>query len=342
MLALIDHPHARVKLRSERLLVFARRAGAGDGEGDAAEREFLRAIPLFNLDRLVINETVQLTSQALAALLRRRIPLSLLDWHGHYLGGFHPAAGAESEARLQQYRVTENPSLTLGLARRTVRAKLYNGRSFLQRLSAHREDSDFAPEIDRLAARLENAETAADVDALRGCEGAGSASFFAAWARCLPPEFPFEHRSARPPHNPVNACISYLATLLYHELVSQLHAHGLDPGLGLLHRTENGRWSLALDLLEPFRPCFVEALTLHLFSHRILNHDHFEKKHGGVYLNEAGRPLFFAQYEQRMQREFFCLHTNCRTTLRRQLDQQVLTYKAALTEPDKFAPFRMN
>ena len=39
---------------------------------------------------------------------------------------------------------------------------------------------------------------------------------------------------------------------VYNEEVAFLHAHGLDPALGLLHATEDGRWSLALDLIEPF------------------------------------------------------------------------------------------
>ena len=46
----------------------------------------------------------------------------------------------------------------------------------------------------------------------------------------------------------MNACISFGATLLYQETVAMLHAHGLDPALGTLHSTEDGRWALALDL----------------------------------------------------------------------------------------------
>ena len=65
-------------------------------------------------------------------------------------------------------------------------------------------------------------------------------------AQFLPPEFPFERRSSRPPGNPVNACISFGSALVYQEVVAAIHLRGLDPGLGLLHQTENDRWSLAL------------------------------------------------------------------------------------------------
>jgi CRISPR-associated protein Cas1 len=110
----------------------------------------------------------------------------------------------------------------------------------------------------------------------------------------------------------------------------------------LLHRTEDGRWSLALDLMEPFRPVLVEALALDLFSHQILRTEHFEPKHGGVYLSAEGRRRYFLQYERRMERQFNSEYAGHRTTLRQQLEQQAVMYKASLEIPEKFEPFLMN
>jgi CRISPR-associated protein Cas1 len=108
--------------------------------------------------------------------------------------------------------------------------------------------------LDGLFASVSRSQT---IDELRGYEGASTARYFQAWAAFLPEAFPFERRSTHPPLNPVNACISFGATLVYNEMVAFIHAHGLDPSLGLLHSTEDGRWSLALDLIEPFSaPCW--------------------------------------------------------------------------------------
>ena len=125
-------------------------------------------------------------------------------------------------------------------------------------------------------------------------------------------------------------------------MVAFIHAHGLDPSLGLLHATEDGRWSLALDLMEPFRPVLVEALALDLFSHQILNGKHFEPKNGGVYLNEEGRKKFILQYERRMERQFLSEAAGHRTTLRQQLENQAVGFKAALDKPEAFEPFLIN
>ena len=372
--AAINQHGCRISLNSERLEVF--------GRNEATERdEVLREIPIRDLDRLIIAESVQITSQALAALLRASIPVSVLGCGGQFLGGFLPAHNSHGLARLRQYQRTLDAPFGLQMAGRIITAKLYNQRRVLQRLNASRSDvgqasppagsgvvhaasssptpnpltadtpsepptqnptSSVKNTLGWLDAIFASLKTSQSIDELRGYEGASTARYFQAWASFLPAQFPFERRSTRPPLNAVNACISFGATLLYAEAVAYIHAHGLDPALGLLHTTENGRWSLALDLIEPFRPVLVEALALDLFSHQILNADHFEPRNGGVYLNEQGRKKFILQYERRMERQFLSECVEHRTTLRQQLEQQAVMYKSALEQPDKFEPFLLN
>jgi CRISPR-associated protein Cas1 len=351
--ACILNPQAQVRLKSERLEVW------GPDPQTGAEKH-LRDIPIRDLDRVIVSEGVQVTSQALAALLRGQIPVALQAWNGDHLGAFLPATNAHGLARLRQYRRTLEPLFTLDLARRVVTAKLYNQRRVLQRLGANRSDLDadsppaatvpakastgaeLAGTLSWLDALFAPLKMSQSLDELRGYEGAATARYFQGWATFLPDAFPFERRSTRPPLNPVNACISFGATLLYQEAVACLHAHGLDPALGLLHATEDGRWSLALDLIEPFRPALVEALTLDCFSHQILNDRCFEPKNDGIYLNDEGRRKFILQYERRMERQFMSECAGHRTSLRQQLDQQAVLYKAGLEDPAQFEPFLMN
>lgn len=351
--ACILHADARVSLVSERLEIRGRR------NEDTAE-QLLREIPLRDLDRLILAESVHVTAPALAAILRANIPVNILAWNGQFLGGFLPATNAHGLARLRQYQRTLDSAFTLPLAGRIVTAKLYNQRRVLQRLAASRQAGatsgtgdasgtesvhakfDISSDLAWLDALFNPISRSTSHDELRGYEGAGTARYFQAWATFLPPSFPFERRSTRPPLNPVNACISFGATLLYHEAVAFLHAHGLDPALGLLHATEDGRWSLALDLIEPFRPALLEALTLDCFSHQILSTDSFEPKKGGIYLNDQGRRKFILQYERRMERQFMSESVGHRTTLRQQLDHQAVMFKTALEDPAKFEPFLMN
>ncbi|MGO8676469.1 MAG: CRISPR-associated endonuclease Cas1 [Limisphaerales bacterium] len=384
--ASIHQPDSHIRLKSERLEVWGRNSASG-------EEEMLREIPIRDLDRLIMAESVQISSPALAALLRSGIPVSVLGWNGQFLGGFLPAANAHGLARLRQYQRALDPDFARQMAGRIITAKVYNQRRVLQRLLASRSPGaeqapspcdpghipapsggagilpvpaacaprspGCAPGADpQPRSEAQNSETqnvlswldalfhpigqSKTIDELRGYEGASTARYFQAWSAFLPAGFPFERRSTRPPLNAVNACISFGATLLYNEAVAFVHAHGLDPSLGLLHYTEDGRWSLALDLIEPFRPALVEALALDLFSHQMLDQKHFEPKNGGVYLNDDGRKKFILQYERRMERQFLSECAGHRTSLRQQLEDQAVMLKAALERPEKFEPFLMN
>jgi CRISPR-associated protein Cas1 len=322
-----------IRLNSERLEIRCRDVEQGS--------ELLRTVPIRDVDRVILQESSQISSEALAALLREEIPVAILGGNGKYLGSFQPASPAQGAWRVRQYQASLNPDFTLQMAGRIVTAKIYNQRRVIQRLAANR-GQDASAALDAMGAIFNDCARARSVDEVRGYEGAAAARYFLEWAGFLPEAFPFERRSTRPPLNPVNACISFGATLLYHEMVSCIQACGLDPALGLLHTTEDRRWSLALDLLEPFRPVLVEALALDVFTHQILGAKHFRPHEGGVYLNDEGRAKFIVQYERRMERQFMSECVGHRTTLRQQLEAQATQFKSALVDPSKFEPFLMN
>ncbi|MGB7748380.1 MAG: CRISPR-associated endonuclease Cas1 [Verrucomicrobiia bacterium] len=332
--AFIQLPLARIKLHSERLLVLA---PPEPGQPDT----LLQQIPLAEVDSLIVTEQVQITSQAVGALLRRNAVIHYLTAHGRLLGSCLPPTPPDGRTRLSQYRRAQDADFSLSIARRVVESKIYNQIRVLQRAQTNREGQP-SNVLSQLSALLDQAGRAKDVPSLLGCEGAAAAEYFRIWSAFLPSTFPFEHRSTRPPHNAVNACLSFGSTLIYHELVTRIYLAGLDPALGHLHTSTDDRCALALDLMEPFRPAISEALTLRLFTQGILAQEDFEPQEGGVYLSADGRKKWLLQYERRMEREFMSEFAGHRTTLRRQLDQIVAEYKRGLADPETFRPFRVN
>jgi len=328
----VQRSGVRVSLASERIEVEWR-----DQEG-AVQRSH---IPLADIERVVLPEESSISTPALCRLLRQGVPVCFLDRRGKLLGSFEPPGRAHASARLLQYAVSSSPSRRLPLARALVTAKIANARRVLQRLEANHPRLPSGA-LNELGALLAAASAAPSVAALRGYEGTAAQHFYVLWSRFLPPEFPFERRSRRPPHNPVNACLSYLAAILHGEFLSSCYAAGLDPALGCLHAPEDGRWSLALDLMEPFRPALVESLALRLLALRVLRAAHFEPRHGGIYLAAAGRRLLWQHYEQRLMREFFSEHVGHRTTLRHLIQNAATHFKTCLERPELFRPFRLN
>lgn len=298
-------------------------------------------VPLHDVEHVVLTTSVSLTIPLIAELMRRNIPVIVTAGGERVLGSFMPPA-PHSRARLAQYQMTLDSHFSLAISSVLVEAKIRNQRRVIQRLSTGARDDEFEAVILALETLAEQCRKAENIDMLRGYEGTAAGQYFKAFGRFFPAHAPFERRSRRPPHNAVNAVLSFAYTIMVAEMECCIQIAGLDPALGFFHETQDRRPSLALDLVEPFRPVIADSLTLDLFSHRTLRpEDHFEQREGGIYMNSEGKKRFFVAWERRMTREFLNAETGIRTTLRNEFQRAANALKLAITEGKEYQPFLM-
>ena len=112
--------------------------------------------------------------------------------------------------------------------------------------------------------------------------------------------FDFANRNRRPPRDPVNALLSLAYSVLAKDLTIVAQAVGFDPYLGFYHQPRFGRASLALDLMEPFRPLIADSAVLSAINTRMVTPGDFLRAGNAVALTADGRKKFFRAYEQRM------------------------------------------
>ncbi len=330
-------PLTRVRLENAHLIVSAPPSvGVEQGGGGTTTR-----VPLAELERVTVCDTVQLTSSVIGALMRNSVPLAFTDQHGRLLGLMDQPASQDGALRQLQYRRSLECGFCLGLARELIGAKIGNQIRLLQRLGANRPDRLKPDELCALRQAAEAARVVGDTAALLGVEGAATRRYFELWSRFLPQEFPFVVRSTRPPRNAVNATISFVSAIFYNLLTGLIHRRGLDPAIGFLHATDNRRYALALDLMEPFRPAVIEPFVTRLFVHRILGVGDFEPVEGGIHLNRGGRGLLLYHWEKRLRRLFQPKETGNRSSMLQEIEARIVNYKRALENPEEFAPFRM-
>lgn len=320
-------PGIRARLEGERMQI--RHPDKEKGE----ESIHLRA-----LDHVILDSRVDFTLGLLASCMRRQIPVILTDRGQRLLGCALPPA-AHAGVRYAQYEAMRNP---VPIASALVAAKIKNQRRLLQRLAANRARPT-APFAQPLHNLLREASTETDLDRLRGIEGRAARLYFSALDAFFPPACRLIERSRQPPKNEVNATLSFGYSILGGEMICALHAAGLDPAFGFLHAFSEGRPSLALDMIEPFRPALADALALDLIGHAELRPgDHFEARDGGCFLNGFGRKVFFAAWETRLTRVFTHEQSGFRTTPRDLLKRQAMLLKTHLMRHEPFTPFEMN
>ena len=144
-------------------------------------------------------------------------------------------------------------------------------------------------------------DRATELSELLGIEGNASAAYFAAFNFMLKSEmgFDFQRRSRRPPADATNALLSFAYSLLTADLISAIQTVGLDPYVGFFHQLKYGKPCLALDLMEEFRPILADSVVITLINNRRIKPTDFTQSHGGWYLKDNSRKVFYAAYETR-------------------------------------------
>ena len=164
--------------------------------------------------------------------------------------------------------------------------------------------------LEQLKSLSEKSQRTVDLQQLLGMEGAAAALYFGAFDQLIKKpddsrqmSFDFNTRNRRPPTDPVNALLSFAYALLVRAWTVNLAAVGFDPYRGFYHQPRYGRPSLALDLMEPFRPLIADSTVLQAINNGEVRPTDFISAAGSVALNESGRKRFIAAFERRMSQE---------------------------------------
>jgi len=273
------------------------------------EREVRFRAPLHNLHGIVCFGNVMCSPFLLGACGQAGVQLSFLTRNGRFLADVRGEVTGNVLLRREQYRQADDPIQSLQMMRWFILAKLLNARHSLRRAirDGHGNPdllSKACLRLKRHIGMLEHAETA---DVLRGLEGEAAKSYFNVINELMVQQkdtFHWQGRNRRPPTDPINALLSYIYTLLLHDIAGALSAHGLDPFVGFLHRDRPGRRSLALDVLEEFRTSFADRLAITLVNRKQLQEKHFDRTDSGaVLLSEDGRKILIDAYQKRKQDE---------------------------------------
>ncbi len=291
-------------------------------------REVARRVRLTEVNEVVLFGRVEITAAAVAVLVRRGIDVVYLTTQGYFRARL---AGRQSRAaalRQAQLRRTLDPVFCAAVARALVAGKIAHQRQLLLRAQRRLADADLAAVLARLRLLAEACRDETDLDRLRGREGQAAALYFSQFGKLLRvSELAFVGRSRRPPRDPVNACLSFGYTLLGTVAETEVLRCGLDPGLGFFHQPHPGRPSLALDLVEEFRP-LVDGLVLRLINRRQLGPLDFERTGGpaleeilaetpesaepaagepveGIYLTGPGRKVFLTEFFRRLRERLY-------------------------------------
>ncbi len=326
----VQQQGARVALSGERLSIWSKDEGAVEAR-------------LGNTSQISLLGNVQITPQALRAVLERGIPVSFFTYGGWFVGR---AVGHDSknvELRLAQYAGAMDPATSLRLARGFVVSKILNCRTLLRRNNTS-ASAVVLSELKQLSRKAGEAESLAE---LLGLEGTAARSYFSEFTGMLKPEddetavFDLDGRNRRPPRDPINALLSFAYSLLAKDFALTLTAVGLDPLLGFYHQPRFGRPALALDMMEEFRPLVADSVVIGVVNNGVVRGNDFVRSPAGTALKPAARRRLILAYERRMDQLTTHPTFGYRISYRRVLEVQArLLGRVLLGELSEYPAFR--
>jgi CRISPR-associated protein Cas1 len=280
-------------------------------------------VPVHTLGGIVCFGAVSMSPYLMGFCAEREVGVSFLTEYGRFLAKVQGFVSGNVLLRREHYRRSDDVDSTVKISKSILTAKFANGRSVLQRTLRDHGPKINAEEVsravDRMTASLRRLDMPMGLDELRGLEGDTAHSYFRVFDHLIvaqKEDFVFHQRSRRPPLDNVNCLLSFIYTLLMHDVRGALEAVGLDSAVGFLHRDRPGRPGLALDIMEEFRPYLADRLVLSLINLCQVSKKGFKKSEGGaVLMDDETRKTVLVAYQSRKQEEINHPYLNEKVTV---------------------------
>lgn len=263
-------------------------------------------LPLLRIEHIVVWNGVDVSDDLIMRSAEDSRGITWMSRNGRFLARVTGHQTGNPLLRLEQTRAYDDPQRRLSIAQSIVAGKLQNYRQLLLR-AARGLDAPRRGEVRAIAEdhadALAAVERASSLTELLGVEGNAARAYFQTLPKLTP--YTTGGRTRRPPQDAFNCLLSFGYGMLRVATTGALEQVGLDPCIGYLHGVRPGKPSLALDLMEEFRPLIVDRLVLTLFNRKQITSAHTTTDPvGGVSLTDEGRKLFLNQWSQARERRW--------------------------------------
>ena len=247
-------------------------------------------IPIERIEDIYVMAEMTFNSTFLSYLSQYGISMHFFNYYNYYTGSFYPKekllAGQLLVKQVEHYA---DHGRRMVLARKFIEAaadniyrnlRYYNGRG--------KDVSGYMSEVNDLRKKIPGTES---VEELMGIEGNIRKQYYAAWNVIIDQEIHFEKRVMHPPDNMINSLISFVNSMIYAKILSEIYHTQLNPTISYLHEPGVRRFSLCLDVSEVFKPLIGDRLIFSLLNRKQITEDSFTKELNFLHLKKEASAL---------------------------------------------------
>jgi CRISPR-associated protein Cas1 len=259
-----------------------------------------RNIPIERVNDIYVMSEMTFNTSLINILSSKGVTVHFFNYYDFYKGSFYPRetllSGKLLVSQVAHYmdeykRLEIAKKFVEGAAANIYRnLRYYNGRG--------KDVQSFMDDIDCYKKGIPKAK---NIQMLMGIEGNIRQRYYEAWPVLINQEIDFDKRVMHPPDNAINSLISFVNTLIYTKILSEIYQTQLNPTISYLHQPGVRRFSLCLDISEIFKPLIGDRLIFSLLNRNQITERSFTKGLNYLHLTKEASKTIIAELESRLK-----------------------------------------
>lgn len=260
-----------------------------------------RDLPIEQISDIYIMSQMSLNTAFLNLISQNKVILHFFNYYDFYIGSFYPREQFQAGGLLvKQSEMYLNTEHRLDLAKRFIEAASFNIYRNLRYYNGRGKDLQNA--MDNISDLRKKIADCDSIQQLMGVEGNIRKEYYATWNTIVSQNIEFEKRVMHPPDNYINSLISYVNTLIYTKVLTQIYKTQLNPTISYLHEPGVRRFSLCLDIAEIFKPLIGDRLIFSLLNKNQITEKSFTKEMNGLHLTKEASRIIMDELDKRLKK----------------------------------------
>lgn len=299
-----------------------------------------KSIPVERVDDIYVMTELDFNTNLLNFLSSFGINIHFFNYYGFYTGTYYPKESLVSgRLIIKQVEHYTDKNKRTEIAKSFIDAASYNIYRNLTYYNNRGKDlSAYMKEIDFLRKQIKLCK---DVQELMGIEGNIRKVYYDSWNTIINQDIAFEKRVKNPPDNAINSLISYVNTIIYTRVLSEIYKTQLNPTISYLHEPSERRFSLCLDIAEIFKPIIADRLIFSMLNKKQITEKDFEEGLNFTYIKDKARKEITREIDSRLQTKIKHKKLNREVSYEYLIRLEVYKLIKHLLEDEKYEGFKM-
>lgn len=259
-----------------------------------------KSIPVERVDDIYIMTEFDFNTNLLNFLSKFGISVHYFNYYGFYTGTYYPKEQwVSGKLLIKQVENYIQPNKRIIIARAFIEAAAYNIYRNLKYYN--NRGKNVQKNIEQIEFLRKQINLCKDVPELMGIEENIRKVYYDSWNEIINQDIGFEKRVKNPPDNAINSLISYVNTMIYTRVLSEIYKTQLNPTISYLHEPSERRFSLCLDIAEIFKPIIADRMIFSMLNKKQITENDFEQELNFLYIKESARKEITKELDSRLQ-----------------------------------------